>query len=212
MIPVDMNQILKQESQSSLPGQTSPGKEAYFTGKPDSEIWRMFRTGHEGAFRYIYDTYLDLLFHYGSHMTFDREMIKDCIHDLFIELRQGKKIADTDSIKFYLLKAFRWKLQRTINRKQKLFFVREMPVSVEIEASFEAKLIDSQVDQETRESLNKALGSLSGRQKEALYYFYYHDLNYQQVASMMNFSNIKSARNLIYKSIDTLKEYFKRID
>lgn len=211
MIPVDMNQILKEESQNIRYQDVPAGKDAYFAGKPDSEIWRMFRTGHEGAFRYIYDAYLDLLFQYGCHIACDRDMIKDCIHDLFIELRQGKRISDTDSIKYYLLKAFRWKLQRMINKKQRLFFYKEMPVSVNIEASFETKLIDSQVDNEIRAKLNKALSSLSARQKEALYYFYYHDLSYQQVASMMNLSNIKSARNLVYKSIDVLKVYFKRI-
>lgn len=206
-----MNQIFDEESQDVGCQEAPAVKETYFAGKSDSEIWRMFRAGHEGAFRYIYDTYLDILFQYGCHLTGDRDLIKDCIHDLFIELRQGKKISDTDSIKYYLLKAFRWKLQRLINKKRRLFFSNETPVTVNIEASFEAQLIDAQVDNEIREKLNKALSSLSARQKEALYYFYYHDLTYEQVASMMNLSNIKSARNLVYKSIDILKVYFKRI-
>lgn len=185
----------------------------YFEGKADMEIWRMFKKGHEGAFRFIYNTYLKDLFRYGCHFSNDREMIKDCIHDLFVEIRQGKNISDTDSIKFYLLKAFRWKLWHMINSKQKqsLFTAKSASFQVDIEAPYETKLINAQYDKEALLKLNKALKNLSDRQKEALYYFYNQDLSYQQVAEIMKLSNIKSARNLIYKALDSLKVYYHHL-
>jgi RNA polymerase sigma factor (sigma-70 family) len=182
----------------------------YFEKKPDVEIWRMFRQGHEGAFKFIYNSYLTILFRYGCHFTNDSELIKDCIHDLFVELRQGKNISDTDSIKFYLLKALRWKMHQTIANKQKstLLFKKAAFFQIDIETSHETKMINAQYDKETLLKLNKALKRLSERQKEALYHFYQQDLNYAQVADIMKLSNIKSARNLIYKALDSLKAYF----
>jgi RNA polymerase sigma factor (sigma-70 family) len=185
----------------------------YFEKKQDVEIWRMFRQGHEGAFKYIYNSYLTTLFRYGCHFTNDSELIKDCIHDLFVELRQGRNISDTDSIKFYLLKALRWKIHQIIANKQKstLLFRKAVIPQIGIEVSHETKLINAQYDKEALLKLNKSLNRLSERQKEALYHFYHQDLNYGQVADIMKLSNIKSARNLIYKAIDSLKTYFHHL-
>ena len=182
----------------------------YFQSKTDAEIWVMFRAGHEGAFKFIYDAYFDLLFHYGLHFTEDGELIKDGIHDLFVELRQGKNISHTDCIRFYLLKAFRWKVQRIILQRRRLSFFgsKEAAFKIDAEISYETKLINAQIDEETLRRLDKALKRLTSRQKEALYHFYHQNLSYLQVAQIMKLSNVKSARNLIYKALDSLKVYF----
>ena len=37
-------------------------------------------------FAYLYDKHIDNLFAFGSRFTTDREMVKDCIHDVFVKL------------------------------------------------------------------------------------------------------------------------------
>ena len=146
----------------------------YFSGKTDKEIWQLFNKGHEGAFRYIYENYIDLLYRYAQRFTTDIELIKDCIHDLFVELRSSKSLSDTDSIKFYLLKALRSKLKRSVN-----LFARNQQIPGEqffltgfSERSFEALLIERQFNEEQIGKLHQALNKLSARQREALYYYY----------------------------------------
>jgi RNA polymerase sigma factor (sigma-70 family) len=213
-----MNPFKPEKNVMTNPLYASPKREErddshYFEGKPDVDIWRMFRQGHEGAFRYIYGKYLIDLLRYGYHFTNDRELIKDSIHDLFVELRQGKNISETNSIKFYLLKAFRWKIQHVVSARKKLSHVdlRATSFQTEIEVSIETELIKSQQDQEMLIQLNKALSRLSNRQKEALYHFYHQNCTYEQVAQIMKLSNIKSARNLIYKALDSLKAYYSLV-
>jgi DNA-directed RNA polymerase specialized sigma24 family protein len=50
---------------------------------------------------------------------------------------------------------------------------------------------------------------MPGRKKEALYYFYYEGLSYEQIKEMMELSHIKSARNLVYEAISYLREALK---
>ncbi len=191
-----------------------PLTSASLADKPDIEIWRMFKKGNEGAFNFIYEKFFPVLFKYGHRFTKNREIVKDAIQDLFIELRaSGQNLSDTDSIKYYLFKALRWKIQQYLNRKRKFPGRDRLPGELDFEIidSPEIVLIQQQTDEEKKIKLQKALQSLSKRQKEAIYYFYYEGLTYAQVASIMGMSNIKSARNLIYKAIDALKKIFSTI-
>jgi RNA polymerase sigma-70 factor (ECF subfamily) len=186
---------------------------SYFQSKSDKEIWTMFLAGHEGAFSFIYESHFSTLFSYGFHFTPDRELIKDAIHDLFFEMRQSEGLSQPDSIKLYLLKAFRWKLLRLLNKKKSLqessFDSSQPYFDTHIEVSVESGIIQMESGTQNAGMLKKALLCLTDRQREALYYFYEQDLSYSQVAQMMELGSAKAARNIIYKAIASLQVYFK---
>ncbi len=178
--------------------------------KADGEIWQMFKNGHEGAFKFIYEKYAGQLLSYGIRLTGNREVIKDTIQDLFIELRNSRNLSDTDCIKFYLLKALRFKIIHALkkqNGKNRLFRNHD-GFSFQIEVSHEVKIINRQIEEEKKERLERSLLKLNSRQREAIYYFYYENMSYAQVASLMGFANVKSVRNLIYKSLDIIRKDF----
>src|SRR5690606_18647566 len=132
------------------------------------------------------------------------------IQDLFIELRKNRhKLGPTTSIKFYLFKS----LKRKIVKESKQWFHQCEDFSGEMSFDFtfshEQVLIDRQLDDENVDRLNKGIKALSPRKREAVYYFYYEGLNYQQIQEIMELANIKSARNLIYKAIDFLRDKMK---
>ena len=56
--------------------------------------------------------------------------------------------------------------------------------------------------------LKKSFEKLPNNQRKALYLFYYEDYSYKEVAEFMGMTNIKSARNLMYKAINNLKKSF----
>ena len=45
-------------------------------------------------FTYLYDKHIDNLFAFGSRFSSDREMIKDCIQDVFVKLYTKKDNLD----------------------------------------------------------------------------------------------------------------------
>ena len=60
--------------------------------KNESEIWEQFRNGSEQAIIFVYRTYSNKLFNYGCQFTAKREIVEDCIQDLFIDLINRKKV------------------------------------------------------------------------------------------------------------------------
>ncbi len=176
----------------------------------DLELWTAFKQGKESAFITIYNTYFEALYRYGFQFTKDKSLIKDSIQDLFIELRYKRKnLANTTSIKLYLYKCIRRKIlghkERAIN---KLITSQDLDgYNFEVIFSVEHQLVMRQLGEENTQKLNKAKVHLTRRQKEAIYYFFYEDLTYDQVSDIMGLNNVKSTRNLVYKAIQVLKSY-----
>lgn len=176
--------------------------------KNDEEIWDLFRGGHEGAFVFIYRKYIQDLYQYGTRFCQNKELVKDCIQELFIDLRKSKNLKSTDCIKPYLFKALRLKVIGVLRKNQKIssMHAASSKFQFNIEVSFETKIINSQIEEENKKMLHQALSGLSRKQNEILHYFYFEDFSYHQIAQIMGFRNVKSARNLIYKSIKKLRK------
>ena len=49
-------------------------------------LWEKLLAGDEDACTYIYRKYIEELFSYGMRFTSDRELVKDCIQDLFVKI------------------------------------------------------------------------------------------------------------------------------
>lgn len=181
--------------------------------RTDTETWRDFRSDSRHAFAYLYNRYVVMLYHYGNRLTSDRELIEDCIQDLFIELWQNRtQLGDTDSVKFYLFKALKRKLvKRLVNhRKYANGSFEPEEYDFEIVLSPEFDLISRQVSQEQKERMVKALNSLTKRQKEAITLKFYDGLSYQEVAVLMAMS-VRATYNLIYRAIEVLRSQLDKI-
>lgn len=175
----------------------------------DTELWNAFRDGDEGAFIQIYHQYANILFNYGCQFTADREMVKDCLHDFFIYLRKNRSgFGHTSFIKMYLLKAFRRKVVDYLKKLQKesqkneAFLFSQFPV----ELSSETVYINQQIEEDQLKKLNRALKSLDSKEREAIYYFYYEGLSYDQIAEIFAFSHVSSARRLVYRGLSQLRK------
>jgi RNA polymerase sigma factor (sigma-70 family) len=173
----------------------------------DFEVWQSFKQGNKSAFIFIYETYFDLLFRYGSRISQNDELVKDAIHDVFFDLRQNcNTIGDTSSIKFFLFKCLKSKILKELKGwlgKKEEF---DEKLSFEITFSHEQILIESQVNEEKSQRINRAIQELSPRQREAVYYLYFEGMTYKQVSELMELSSTKSARDIVYKSLRLLRE------
>ena len=176
----------------------------------DQILWSLFKGGDEAAFIIIYQDYCNLLFNYGCQFCQDEELIKDCLQDFFVYLREKRKnLGDTTSIKLYLMKAFKRRVidylnkHQKQNKKQEEFLLFQFP----IEMSSEDIYIKNQLEEEEIITLKKALESLDVKEREAIYYFYYEKLTYEQIAIILEFTYVSSARRLIYRALGKLRKY-----
>ncbi|WP_067032720.1 RNA polymerase sigma factor [Allomuricauda sp. CP2A] len=176
--------------------------------KEDNQaIWKDFKAGDEKAFILLYEQHANMLYGYGCRFTADNELVKDCLQDFFVYLREKREgLGDPASVKFYLLKAFKRRvldyLRKGKKEKEKSqevirdgFYSNRMHETVFIQQQDETKLLN----------LEKALKSLNTKEREAIYYFYYQNLSYEQIAEILDFSYISSARRLIYRSLKKMK-------
>jgi len=171
----------------------------------DADLWNQFRQGSETAFIKIYEQHFEQLFNYGYRLSGQSQLTEDCIQDVFIKIRLKRAgLGDTNCIKFYLMKCLKRKLVREMGKSKKtIACLGHEPFFIIY--SHEQVLIDQQIHEEQAQQLNQALEKLSGRKKEALYYFYFEGLPYHQISELMGLSHVKSARNLVYQAIATLK-------
>ncbi|WP_439487750.1 RNA polymerase sigma factor [Algoriphagus sp.] len=198
---------------SNLPSPVSGGSEMENSREEnpsfssDLELWKGFKSGNNSAFILIYERFFDSLYSYGLRINSNEELVKDAIHDVFLDLKNSSKsIGDTDSIKFYLFKCLKRRIYKELkmwtNLKQEL----ASQDSFEITFSHEQTLIDKQIDLEMSQKINAAITALSPRKREAIYYVYFEGMSYRQVSELMELSDSKSARDLVYKALKCLRE------
>jgi RNA polymerase sigma-70 factor (ECF subfamily) len=184
-----------------------------FKDKTDIEIWSAFDAGDEIAFNYIYRIHAASLFSFGSQISKDQGMVQDCIQNIFIGLRKKRgNLSEVRSIKSYLYKCLQRDLIRELNKKRGTKHSAEIldEVSFQIEVSFETKLIQQERETEQKAMIQEALNQLTTRQRQAVLLLYEEGMSYKEIAEVMDLSEVKSARKIIYRAMDTLKILLKK--
>ena len=147
------------------------------------------------------------MFSYGLRINSDQELVKDAIHDVFLDLKKNStSLGETDSIKFYMFKCLKRRIYKELINWTNLKEEQEISNSFEITFSHEQTLIDKQIDFEMTQKINLAIQNLSPRKREAIYYIYYEGMSYEQVSELMGLCDAKSARDLTYKALKCLRE------
>ncbi len=182
--------------------------------KEDLILWEEFRLGIETSFKTLFIHYHAQLFNYGHKFTSDDELIEDVVQELFIKLwRNRESINNTPSVKNYLYKAFRRIIVRklTYNSRFTSLSSDDKDLPFQIELSHDHKMISDERLQSIRRQLNKALEQMTARQREIIHLRYFEDMSYEEIAEVMDLST-KSTYKLLYRAIDSLKEYISPIN
>jgi RNA polymerase sigma factor (sigma-70 family) len=169
-------------------------------------IWNEFRQGNKEALQIIYEDNYSSIYHYGLKFTKDKGLIKDHIHELFMELiDSGLRLSQTDNIRFYLLKAMRYKLLKQLSGHSKQNSHLDESVEFDMIDSIESQMIVKEVEDQVRQQVVAAIKKLSAKQQEIIYLKFYRELSYQEIALMFEV-NIQTVRNLMQRAIHSLKD------
>ena len=169
-------------------------------------LWQAFLHGEQEAFARILEIYYQALFSYGTKLTSDQELVKDGIHDLYLDLwQQRTQLGHVIAPKFYLLKALRYKLLRAQSRSGRESHELTDEYDFEAEFTIEHQIIAQEATEENAQRVHLLLAQLSKRQREAIYLRFYQDLAYDEIAQMMGI-NYHSVVNLIYEAVRQLRK------
>lgn len=85
----------------------------------DEFLWTGFRNGDRLCLEMLVKKHYALLYDYGKKFTGDQELVKDAIQELFLVLWKNRAtIGETQSVRNYLFKALRRKIERLLNAKK----------------------------------------------------------------------------------------------
>lgn len=173
----------------------------------DKVLWISIGKGNNLAFTTLYKKYVNQLFNYGMHISFDRELVMDCLQELFSGIwlrREG--LVELNQVNYYLFKSFRNLVIQKLNKKRKIILGIDFSKNAkEFEPSWEENLISDQTKEQKLKQLESAMDCLTFRQREAVLLKYFNELSYQQTSIIMGIS-LESVHNLVSKAIQCLRK------
>jgi len=172
-----------------------------------NDCWILLKKGDPSALGYLYDTYSDKLFAAAMRLTRDREMAKDALQEVFIELWNYRETLGTiEHSQSYLVKVMRSILLKKLKKENAfgLFYLPAVDGIIDDEMNMEDRLISRDSDREKDLHLQHALSTLTSRQKEILDLRFNHGLSYNQIAHKLGM-NYQSVNNLVFRTIVRLR-------
>lgn len=171
----------------------------------DAVYWSRLKNGDSQALGFLYDKYVDKLFVAAMHTTENRELAKDSVQEVFIEIWNYRHtISDIQYSQSYLTKVLRSILFKKLKKENPAHHYQLLETLVSPEQTIENILISRDNDNEKKTSLKLALTKLSSRQKQVLQLHFDEGLSYEQIAEKLSI-NYQSVNNLAFRSILRLR-------
>ena len=174
-------------------------------------LWKSFLKGDDKSFSLIYQMHIDGLFLYGSKLCPDRELVRDCIQEIFVDLflKRKKMSREIVNLKSYLFVSLRNAILKNAEKTRKLESIGESEDEnggpFKTEYSFLAKYIELEISNEIKEKLQSNINNLPSRQKEIIYLKFEEEMDYPEIARILKIS-VESARKLLYRALLTLRK------
>ena len=171
------------------------------------ELVAQFCSGDDKAYAELYDIYIQMLYNYGLKLTSDQELLKDCVHDVFVKvyLKRNDKNAIKNlcsylliSLKNRLLDEFRRQTFTTPNEVEEYEYRR---AAEDVERDYicqERSLFQT-------EQVTHLMQNLTRRQRQAITLYYLEERKYEEICKIMQM-NYHSVRNLMHRGMLKLRE------
>lgn len=173
------------------------------------EVWRRFRLGDRFAYSEIYEEFVDVLFAYGSKITNDRELLKDCIQDLFYNLyRYNIKMQRPEYLEFYLFRSLKNDIVRKIkNDRQRASLTEENVVLFDLKFQAEHDYHEIESEELRVDALRKILQTITPQKREMLFLKFSTGLNYAEIGEIVGLS-ADAVKKQVYRTLDDLRGRF----
>ena len=155
----------------------------------------------------LYYKTIDDLFVFGSKFTSDREMIKDCIQDVFVKLFTKKdELTSVTNIESYLYVSLRNRINDEFrhNAHNSDNEINENHIK---SITDDSEVYDLEYIEEERKKtsrLKEFVSSLSPRQQQIIRLYYIEQRKYDDICRIMGI-NYQSVRNLMHRSLLKLR-------
>ena len=172
----------------------------------ESDIWTSFVNGDKESFAAFYKLNYNKLYAYGISLGMSDEAVRDIIQELFIKLyTRPHLIREVATIQSFLFTSVRNAFinHEKFNRKHLSYHQIE---NFELHYSVENSQIEDEEERRIlQDKVNQVISSLTPRQKEIIYLKFLHQMDYQEIARIMDMSE-QAARNLTYRAMEKMRK------
>lgn len=175
------------------------------TNNSTDTLLASFQAGNMAAFSQLYNLHINVLFNYGLKLTIDKELLKDCIHDIFVKLYTKKdELGTIDNLRSYLFISLKNKLCDELRRRMYMSDTAIEEVSISTPTDVEDDYMEEEQRKNEFSLVRRLLDQLSPRQREALTLYYIEEKKYEDICEIMNM-NYQSVRNLMHRGLTKLR-------
>lgn len=161
--------------------------------------------GDQTAFMALYDMYADLLLDYGLCITSDRELVKDCVQDVFVQLISKASCTRVRKVTSYLLVSLRNRLLDEFRRKSHVAETAvEDIISPIVVGDVENHYIQKEKGLNESGTIKALMRELTPRQRQVFTLYYIEQRKYEDICRIMQM-NYSCVRNLVHRGMVRLR-------
>ena len=161
--------------------------------------------GDHTAFMALYNMYADMLLNYGMCMTTDKELVKDCVQDVFCKLITKSNQLQVLKVTSYLLISLRNRLLDEFRRKNYMTetAVEDVRLDKAVE-DVENSYIQDEKTVNNKRKVTALMNELTPRQRQVFTLYYIEQRKYEDICEIMQM-NYHSVRNLVHRGMLKLR-------
>jgi len=174
------------------------------------DCWRRIQQDDKTGLEGLYAMFACEMMAFGLSIVLDRNLVKDCIQELFIEIwRYRRNGAVVKNVKVYVFKALSNRIKKELAREKKRN-ARDQELganSLYFENEAQSGIFHIHQEEARNLRLSEALSKLPPRQMEVIRYAFFENLPNEQVARLMGI-NVQSVYTLSWKAICNLRKLY----
>lgn len=179
------------------------------SGVSEDRYWQSFLQGNEDAFSSLYSLCVQQLYAYGVSLGFSSDTCLDAIQDVFYKLYIRKnELRHVTHLRVYLFRSLRNRLFDIHKKQKNMESLNTETTAFAIEVSVSEKIENEEERAMLKQKVDSLLQLLTDRQREAIYLRYMQNLEYDEIATMMEM-NSESVRKLVYRALETIRKSVK---
>jgi RNA polymerase sigma factor (sigma-70 family) len=173
-------------------------------------LWNLFLEGERAALGKIADMHYNKLYNYGTRFSQDKDFVRDCLQELFMELWERRaKLSKIQYIKPYLLTALRHKMINESFKLKRFKQYEELPFLSDVtEKPIELSIIELESSWENAMRLKTIISGLTSRQQEIIYLRFYQGLEFVEITQIMDMER-QSVANLLHRSLREIRDKWR---
>jgi RNA polymerase sigma factor (sigma-70 family) len=173
-----------------------------------TDCWKGLQKGDPQALGYLYDTYADKLFEAASWITDNRELVKDSLQDVFVDIWNYRStLGNVVHSQSYLVKVLHNIIYKKLKASSLTTACLHTSETFCEEYNAEERMISREIEIENALRLSRACQQLTERQQTVIQLRFYEGLSYKQIAARLRI-NYQSVNNLVFRTLISLKKEF----